>query len=400
MNGMVLILTIVSIVTIALVIEMVRHRAVVRRIPIRIHVNGTRGKSSVTRLIAAGLRAGGLRTYAKTTGSAARLIFPDGTEEPIKRNSSPNIRAQLGIMRRAARDRAQALVIECMAVRPDLQRVTEERIVRSTIGVITNIRPDHLEVMGPRLEDVAIALSSTTPRRGQLFSSEARFAEFLQRVAERRGSSFHLTTPDSHPAPREMEDFLYVEIPENVGLALDVCAAAGVPRETALRGMYEAIPDIGATTRIRFEREGKSINFLNVFAANDRESIVFLWRLLGLSQPNGQQLGVLVNNRGDRMRRAKDMAEIIGREMLADWYIAAGEQAGVFVDMSVRAGVPRAKMVNMGGRGPAEVLDRMFALTESSSTVIGIGNIGGFGLPFMDLLEEESRRCQAPAGAR
>ena len=34
-----------------------RHQRNVKAIPIRIHVNGTRGKSSVTRLIAAGLRA-------------------------------------------------------------------------------------------------------------------------------------------------------------------------------------------------------------------------------------------------------------------------------------------------------------------------------------------------------
>ncbi|SVD58206.1 uncharacterized protein METZ01_LOCUS411060, partial [marine metagenome] len=44
------------------------HRLSIAQIPIRIHVNGSRGKSSVTRLIAAGLRAGGLKALAKTTG--------------------------------------------------------------------------------------------------------------------------------------------------------------------------------------------------------------------------------------------------------------------------------------------------------------------------------------------
>ncbi len=48
--------------------------------PLKIHVNGTRGKSTVTRLIAAGLRQASLPTVAKTTGSAARLIYPDGSE--------------------------------------------------------------------------------------------------------------------------------------------------------------------------------------------------------------------------------------------------------------------------------------------------------------------------------
>lgn len=41
------------------IIEFNRHQKRVYSIPVRIHVNGTRGKSSVTRLIGAGLRAGG-----------------------------------------------------------------------------------------------------------------------------------------------------------------------------------------------------------------------------------------------------------------------------------------------------------------------------------------------------
>ena len=48
-------------------LEALKHRLLVNRIPVRVHVNGTRGKTSVTRLIAAGLRAGGKRVCAKTT---------------------------------------------------------------------------------------------------------------------------------------------------------------------------------------------------------------------------------------------------------------------------------------------------------------------------------------------
>ena len=64
--------------TIAGYIEIYIHNNSLLKIPIRIHVNGARGKSSVTRLIAAGLRAGGITTMAKTTGSAPRIIDKDG----------------------------------------------------------------------------------------------------------------------------------------------------------------------------------------------------------------------------------------------------------------------------------------------------------------------------------
>ena len=71
------------------ILEYRLHLRNVRAIPIRVHVNGTRGKSSVTRLIAAGLRAGGVRAVAKTTGSAARYIRADGSEEPVVRAGPP-----------------------------------------------------------------------------------------------------------------------------------------------------------------------------------------------------------------------------------------------------------------------------------------------------------------------
>ena len=43
-----------------------------------VYVNGTRGKSTVTRMIAAGLSAGGHRVLCKTTGTLPIAIHPDG----------------------------------------------------------------------------------------------------------------------------------------------------------------------------------------------------------------------------------------------------------------------------------------------------------------------------------
>ena len=49
-----------------------------KKVPLRVCITGTRGKSSVTRLTAAALRSSGLRVAAKTTGSRPMLIFPGG----------------------------------------------------------------------------------------------------------------------------------------------------------------------------------------------------------------------------------------------------------------------------------------------------------------------------------
>ena len=79
-------------------LESYRHRQNLKRIPIRIHVNGTRGKSSVTRLIAAALREAGLVTCAKTTGTLARMILPDAREVPIFRPAGANVIEQARIV--------------------------------------------------------------------------------------------------------------------------------------------------------------------------------------------------------------------------------------------------------------------------------------------------------------
>src|SRR5919197_1877283 len=102
---------------IAGIVEQRRHRANLERIPTRILVNGIRGKSSITRLCAGALRGGGLVTVAKTTGTAARFIHPDGSEEPVYRKFGiANVIEQVGIVRRASAYRPDALVVECMAV--------------------------------------------------------------------------------------------------------------------------------------------------------------------------------------------------------------------------------------------------------------------------------------------
>src|SRR5438132_333371 len=77
-----------------------RHRRHLRAVPVRIHVAGTRGKSTTTRLIAAGLRAGGRRVLAKTTGAQPRLILPNGSEEIWPRRGPASVREQARLFAR------------------------------------------------------------------------------------------------------------------------------------------------------------------------------------------------------------------------------------------------------------------------------------------------------------
>ena len=123
-----------------------------------VYVNGIRGKSTVTRMIDGGLRAGGWKVFCKTTGTVPMVIGVDGTARPLVRRGRANISEQVRVLHRAVREGAQILVIECMAVDPALQAVSQHRMVRADIGVITNVRLDHTAEMGPTLEDLRLPL--------------------------------------------------------------------------------------------------------------------------------------------------------------------------------------------------------------------------------------------------
>src|SRR2546426_1176641 len=127
-------------------------------------------------LICAALRANGLRVVVKTTGKMPVLIDAAGKETVLERPPTPtaNLREQKEIVRLAKEQHAQAIVIECMAVDPELRRVSQETLIRATLAVITNIRRDHLEVIGPDLGTGARTLSDVIPSNGTLITADQR----------------------------------------------------------------------------------------------------------------------------------------------------------------------------------------------------------------------------------
>lgn len=356
-----------------------RHERHLLKIAIRIHVNGTRGKSSVTRLIAAGLRAGGIKTFAKTTGTTARMIDINGSEIEVFRVGKPNIIEQTRIVRRAVEDGVEAIVLECMAVTPELQPVTELRLVRSTIGVITNARADHLDVMGPTVDDVARALGQTIPIRGHLFTAERDRVDLLATEARRRGTELH-AVPSEAVAESDLQGFTYYEHAENLALALGVCTHLGVNRSVALEGMKRATPDPGALRRYWVHIGSKEVEFVNAFAANDPDSTRLIWTRLGLDRAEpGVRRIVLANCRADRLQRSGQIAQLVARDLAADHVVLSGEGTALIAMQAVSQGLDRARLTDLGGLNAEQVFQRVINLVPERGIVFGIGNIVGLG---------------------
>ncbi len=373
------------------VTEYFLHQKRIYSIPIRIHINGTRGKSSVTRLLGSALSESGIKTVTKVTGTFPRIILDDGNEVEIFRKAGANIIEQLSVVKLAAERKAQAIVLECMALQPQYQEITETKMIHATIGVITNVRLDHIEVMGYSLPEIASALSKTIPAEQHLFTSEEIMFPLLKASAEKKRTSIHQAVSETVTA-EEMSRFNYIEHKENVALVLSVCEHLGIDRETALNGMYKAIPDAGALNSLQLEYSGKKINFYNAFAANDPQStIMILNRMKEENRFSGTKI-ILFNSRQDRLDRAKQLSEMTGKYFsgFLDYLVLMGQPTDFVENLSVANGVKRNKILNLGMTEPENVFDSILACTEIESTVVAIGNMGGMGAAVVELFEHRS----------
>lgn len=386
MSGAIVSISLLWIVTITLIsvwaASVRAHTKRLEQLDVRVHVNGIRGKSTVTRLVAAVLREGGYVTVAKTTGSAARVIGPLGEESPITRLGAATINEQIDIVKEHVQPGVEGLVIECMAVRPIYQEYSQDFIVRSDITVITNVREDHQEEMGETLEEIADSLALTTPRGGVLITAEDRphLRDRLAMHAERRGSQFIYADP-SMVLDEDMKGFDYLQFKENVAIGLVLADILGISREAAIRGMWKSVPDIGVVRLRTYDIRGKQVQWVPMFAANDRESVVMTLKTLRAQWPDDATVIGVLNNRRDRGRRAELFASMASRDLkpFLDHFVLFGAYEDSVSETMVADGVPKSTVHKLGDvKAPSldEILDHIASLIPGDKGVlIGMVNI-------------------------
>lgn len=368
------------------VLEFQLHQRAGAMIPLRIHVNGTRGKSSVTRLIAAGLRAGGLRTFAKTTGTAPRVIDSDGKDRIIHRLRLPSIGEQVRLMSFFSKEKPDAMVMECMAVQPQYQWIAEHQMIKSQIGVITNTRPDHLEEMGPTEEDVALSLSNTIPEKGTLITGESEKYSILEKVAHSLETGIQLSD-ESTISQSELDGFSYLEHPQNVAVALDVCKTVGIERHIALKGMQNVRPDLGALVVWQCAFGDKTISFVNGMAANDPVSTLQIWKFIIDRYPAEGGTCVLLNSREDRPVRTRQMIELTLEEIKPNHFIVRGNKVQPLLDR-LHHHSPKTRFYTIGlDQKINQTLNHLKAL-PNDALVYAIGNQVGTGQEILDQLNQ------------
>ena len=366
------------------IVEFNIHKNNLSKIPIRIHVNGSRGKSSVVRLIASGLRAGGLKTFAKTTGTSPRIIDDHCNDKYIHRLRTASIGEQISLIRHFSKMKPDALVIECMAVNPQYQWISEQKIVKSTIGALTNVRPDHLDEMGISMEQITKSMANTIPFNGVMVTSEKKRKNILSDISNKRNTKFHIA--DSKIDDKDITDFRYLEHKENISLAIKVCELCGVDKKVALKGMSLCKPDPGALTVWEIKNKDRSFKFINAFAANDPSSTLKTWEMVN-DYLHPDKFAIFLNARVDRLYRTIQLMNLIFNQLKPNTLILRGEnfpkELNVLMDKNKEIDVHKFPYSIK-----QENLIKFMEQNVNEVVILGIGNIVGWGENLMKKLKE------------
>ena len=277
--------------------------------------------------------------------------------------------------------------MECMAVTPEYQWETEHKMVKADIGVITNSRLDHLDVMGPGVKNVTLSLCNTIPKNGKMFTAEYKMFPLMKKIADKMRTYLERSKEET-VSDEEMRKFSHIEHKENVALALAVCKACGVDRETALQGMYKAKPDVGAAEIFVKKYKNKKIFFSHSFAANDPQSTEILIKYVQKLYKNTDETAIVLSTRADRIFRSKQLVEMSKNLKFSKMYLI-GEQTNTIYNYAIAQKIPKEKLANLGWINGKTLVEAMQELKGEKILLMGIGNIHGNGEIILEYFKEK-----------
>ncbi|MCA1048612.1 MULTISPECIES: poly-gamma-glutamate synthase PgsB [Priestia] len=367
--------------------EQVKHQKNIDSIPVRINVNGIRGKSTVTRLITGIVTEAGYKTIGKTTGTSARMIywFTDEEKPIVRRPEGPNIGEQRRVVKEAAKLEAEALVSECMAVNPDYQITFQEKMIQANIGVIVNVLEDHMDVMGPTLDEVAEAFLATIPYQGHLITVDGPYLEYFKTAAAKRRTKV-IVADNSRITDEFLRKFDYMVFPDNASLALAVAEALDIPEEIAFRGMLNAHPDPGAMRITQFGDPKAPAFLVNGFAANDAASTLRIWERVGEIGYSVDSPIVIMNCRPDRVDRTEQFARDVLPYIKADILVLIGETTSPIMDAYNEGIIPAKEIWDLEGYSTEGIFDKLRPELHNRM-IYGVGNIHGAAEPLIEAMK-------------
>ena len=341
----------------------------------RIIVTGSRGKSSLVRLLHAVFTANGLLPRSRITGVIPRELSPAG--ERVIRRTSPGHISEMKWWASQIDTEAHAIVAENSAVDPEFQPIAAQ-IIGPTMAVWTNCRPDHEEIWGPGRESAFRALIRGIPE-GIPVACGTDIDVNIKALLEARGNKIlnPVPLPEAYAnLPRHLR--------ENIELASAVCRAADFPPESSLRVMASLPPDIADFRIVKKE----SRRLAAAFSANDPLSTSQLFESTNWKP---EETTMLYHHRADRTARLAAFLPWIGS---LPWKRRIFTRSPNFFNNYFPAILRVFNSSIVIWNDKIQDAASFLSFWERDGQVFGCGNVAGWPLDFLLSVWQEEMSCK------
>lgn len=370
--------------------EAIRLENLRKKIPLRIAVTGTRGKSTLVRMLTAVLKAAGHAVAAKTTGSRTQMRLPDSPWQDFPRRGMPSIIEQKRMIRLAALQQSDTLICEIMSIQRENHHIESQKIIRPHLLIITNIGIDHIEAMGHHKKEAASVLMETIGPGVRIFIPQNVMDGYLSAsIRHRRGEL--ITVPEGlfasiKPLPTALKDQFF---PRQLDLVSAVATYLKIDHTALFAGLQKVSLDEGAF-RIWTCRDSihKKIRYLvNGFAANEPQSTHTLLTM-ARQRITGEvkEVYAILNlrpDRGDRTLHWLQELPTTAWDCLTKIY-TVGSHGSI-----LQRKLPGRQIIPMKTADAGQIMNRIFRESQETSMIIGMGNFKGTGSRLVEWWQKE-----------
>ncbi len=350
----------------------------IRTIPLRICVTGIRGKSSVVRLLASILREDGMKIVAKTTGSQALYILPDGEEADVPRKGMPSIIEQKRMLKLASDVNAHCIIVELMSIHPENHYVESQQLLKPNMVIITNVRQDHIEAMGEIEDEIATVLCRAIPKKSTIFIPEKENRPLFQTaVKNAQGELISIREGISHPLQQAYPGIKKKEFTHDIDIIYAMGKHLNISEKVMAKGICKVKHDIGAFKVWEYRPDEREIKvyLVNAFAANDPQSTSYAFsKLKDILPLNSFNLVGLLSLRSDRGDRTLQWIKVLKGYQFSFFnklYVAGAHK------VVVKRKLERVSIIK--NKLPEKIMKTIMADVTDSCVIFGFGNIGGIG---------------------
>jgi len=359
------------------IVEKKRHTSRLKKIPLRIHVNGTRGKSLLTRMITDLFQHTGYAVAAKVTGERPQYYTPHSGWTNWKRNAPPRIQEQIRFVNQVSAAVPGVMIVENMALAPENQYAAEYYMIQSHLTVFTNFRPDHQEIMGQTIADVRRTLALSLPQNGAILLPQQDYHDYFRDVPISQNSKIIPINSDSnlfdsHFAMLQKISELYNLPAESVDHTIQIWR-----NNLQLAHFIHELPSPYSSSKL-----------INLFTCNDVTSATEIINHLQDSELIRPPYNIVLACRGDRPLRTMAFLKWILFSLEFNHLIVAGPVPWL----------PVQRLQNLFRQQTAKIIFKrkatpqfiLSAFENSSPYILGLGNYFGTGEKIISFIEEST----------